>query len=72
MHGRLGGLLHHAFFRQNKWWFLDIRREAPSQTLLDVRDFLTKVCDELAEATRGSLLTHPEFTALVDEVLSEP
>ena len=72
MHGQLGEMLHMPFFRRNPYWYY---REALSEegyrSLTDFRRFLGDVEKELAEATSGQLLGYPQFTALVQRIVSD-
>ena len=72
MHGKLGGLLHFSFFRNNPDWY--VRTESSGQnarTLLDHRRLLDQAISELTRATAGTLLSHPRFEQTVADVLGE-
>lgn len=72
IHGRLGGLLHYNFFRNFPDW--NIRKSSPDdrlRTLLDHRKLLDLGIAELARATSGRLLSHPQFTEIVEGIIDE-
>jgi hypothetical protein len=71
-HARLGDYLHYTFFRNCEYWYLDCDMQPPVRTLRDHRRYLDEVAAELAEATRGLLLTHPKFTRMIEDALDEP
>lgn len=73
LHGRLGELLHHRFFIANPHW--SVRWPLPPggpRSLGNVRELLVEGMAGLEYATSGTLLGHPRFTALVQEVMEEP
>ena len=70
MHGRIGELLHFNVFKNSPDWFYNQRlNDIGSRSLLDIRDYLVNVADELKQANRGTLLIHPIFTKIVDAVV---
>jgi hypothetical protein len=72
MHGMLGEALHFAFFRRNpQWYYRDSIAEYGQRSLTDLRRFLGEVETELAEAVSGQLRGCPQFTASVEQALSE-
>ncbi len=71
LHGKLGGLLHFSFFRQNPDWPLRVNSRNPPRTLLDYRDLLVRTVDELTRATSGRLLSHPRFAEIVSDIVDE-
>lgn len=68
-HGKLGEMLHFKFFMKNENWFIMQRlsNKRGQKTLLNSRDFLDEVTNELQYATSGVLLSHPTFTKLMKE-----
>ena len=71
-HGKLGELLHYKFFLNNEHWLLKKPLGGtPHRSLADYRLFLAETVSGLEKATAGQLLGHPQFTAIVDELLSE-
>ena len=68
-HGRLGELLHAAFFEQHPFWWVRERLSPEGQSLTDVRAFLQIVFDQLAEANSGELLSPPVFRNWVEKEL---
>jgi hypothetical protein len=72
MHGQLGELLHFKFFRNNPHWYLKTAfGDGAERSLVDYRNFLNDVVAELQYATRGTLLHHPRFTQMVEELLED-
>lgn len=72
MHGQLGEILHFKFFRNNQYWYLKMKPNNESQkTLQNYRDLLGEVAVELETATSGNLLSHPMFTAMVQDVMKD-
>jgi hypothetical protein len=70
MHGQLGELLHFKFFRNNPYWYIRTAFSNGSErTLVDYRNLLRDVVAEMQYSTRGTLLTHPKFTEIVNELL---
>lgn len=68
-YGRLSDVLHYSFFPKRPGWMLRARSSTGSvETLLDARDIVALGIEQLALATRGTLLAHPRFTALVQEL----
>jgi hypothetical protein len=73
IHGQLGNLLHFTYFWNNQNWYLNRRLDAPGiPTLLHARDLVAQGVEELAKATSGSLLNHPNFAAAVEELNEIP
>jgi hypothetical protein len=71
MHGKLGEMLHYKFFRNNKNWMMKSRLQFGGKSLADFRVFLDEVANELAEATRGTLLGPAHFTGLIKQLIEE-
>lgn len=72
IHGKLGGLLHFKFFRNNPdWYHRSTSQGEKLHTLLDYRKMLDQAVSELTHATSGSLLSHPRFTEIVEEILGQ-
>ena len=72
IHGRLGELLHFNYFRKNPYWYVADRLDAPGlPTILHAHDLVEQGIGELAEATSGDLLSHPQFKAALAEVVAE-
>lgn len=72
IHGKIGEFLHFKFFLNNEHWL--IRKplgSSPHRSLMDCCTVLEDAVTELEQATAGTLLGHPQFTALVDELLNE-
>lgn len=72
IHGQLGELLHFKFFTNNENWFM--RKplgDNPHRSVADYLPLLKEGIAELQRATRGSLLSNPRFTELVEEVAKE-
>jgi hypothetical protein len=72
IHGKLGGLLHFNFFRENTEW--NYRKASPDnklRTLLDHRKLLDQGIAELTGATSGRLLSHPQFAKIVEGIIDE-
>lgn len=73
MHGQLGELLHYKFFEANPDWRIPERlSDGQGRSLVDCRDFLGEVADELRAAVTGTLLTHPSFSRVVGDILNDP
>lgn len=72
LHGKLGELLHYKFFLNNKDWQLkEPMGGQPNRSIGDFADLVDDGITQLAEATRGKLLSHMRFTEIVSEVLCE-
>jgi hypothetical protein len=72
IHGRLGELLHYNYFWKSPHWFIKKPwRPGSLSTLVDARRLLDEAANGLEQATRGSLLGHPQFKVLVDELEAE-
>lgn len=72
IHGQLGELLHYKFFVKNEHWlFRKPLGRNPHRSIPDFMVLLNEGVAELEQATAGKLLGNPQFTALVEEVLSE-
>jgi hypothetical protein len=72
IHGKLGGLLHFTFFRNNSNWYIrSTSKDGEFRTLLDYRRFLEQAVGELTYATSGRLLSHPRFTEIVADIVAE-
>jgi hypothetical protein len=72
MHGQLGEFLHYRFFAANPNWRVPERLEnGAGRTLIDCRDFLGEVAEELRKAVSGTLLSHPSFSRLVTDILDD-
>jgi hypothetical protein len=72
IHGRLGELLHFNFFLKNPHWYVAARDDTSGvPTLLHAQDLIEKGIDELAEATSGDLLTHPQFHSAVRRIVDD-
>jgi hypothetical protein len=72
IHGKLGELLHYKFFINNEHWV--IRKPLGGNPNHSIADFLPLLKEGIAElqlATSGSLLSHPQFTELVQQVAEE-
>jgi len=70
----LGELLHYKFFVKNEHWhFRKPLGRNPNRSIPDLMVLLNAGVAELEQATAGKLLGNPQsqFTALVEEVLSE-
>ena len=72
-HGKLGEILHHAIFRNNKHWYIrkELSPQSQEKSLVDFRIWLGKVSDKLEEANRGLLLNHPEFLEFIEKLEEE-
>jgi hypothetical protein len=72
VHGRLGELLHFNFFKKNPYWYMADRVDYPGlPTVLHAQDLVEQGIRELAEATSGTLLSHPRFKAAVEQVVED-
>jgi hypothetical protein len=72
LHGRLGELLHFNYFRKNPYWYMADRVDAPGlPTVLHAFDLVERAISELAEATSGALLSHPQFRRIVQQVVED-
>lgn len=72
IHGRLGELLHYNYFWNHEHWFIKKEwKPGTVETLFDARGLLLEGVDELKKATAGSLLSHPQFTLLVENLEAE-
>ncbi len=72
IHGKLGGLLHFSFFRNNSEWYIrTASNDEKIRTLLDHRKTLYQAVSELTRATSGSLLSHPRFTEIIKDIIDE-
>lgn len=70
IHGRLGELLHYKFFLNNPHWYMKQPLGGePNRSVADFVPLVEKGIAELARATSGTLLGHPRFTAIVQDVL---
>jgi hypothetical protein len=68
-YGRLSDVLHYSFFPKRPGWMVRARSSTGSvETLLDARDIVALGIEQLTLATRGTLLAHPRFTALVRDL----
>jgi hypothetical protein len=72
-HGMLGEILHFKFFKNNREWYLNSRlfEKYKVRSLLDYRDFIEQIAQELEAATRGDLLKHPVFDQFVEQIVEE-
>ena len=72
LQGRLGELLHFNYFRKNPYWYVTNRVDAPGlPTALNALDLVERGISELAEATSGALLSHPQFKRIVQQVVED-
>jgi hypothetical protein len=72
IHGRLGELLHYNYFWKHEHWFIKKNWKPGSvETLFDARGLLVEGIEELRHATTGTLLSHPQFKILVQELEAE-
>jgi hypothetical protein len=72
IHGRLGELLHFNFFIKNPYWYMADRVDYPGlPTVLHAQDLIEQGIRELAEATSGDLVSHPQFRAAVEHVIED-
>ena len=72
IHGQLGEVLHYKFFVKNEHWLFRMPLGGnPHRSIPDFLVLLNEGVAELEKATAGKLLGNPQFTALVEEVLSE-
>ena len=72
IHGRLGELLHYNYFWKHEHWYIKKEWKSGSmETLLDARGLLLEGIDEMRQATAGTLLSHPQFRTLVEELEAE-
>jgi len=74
-YGALGALLHSTFFTCKSYWYMKRKSTSSGRrdTMLDYRDFLITVSDELEKACRGLLGTPPVFfLEQIDQLNSEP
>ncbi len=72
IHGQLGNLLHFNYFTKNPYWYIADRTDAPGlPTVLHAQDLVECGISELAEATSGDLLSHPQFKQVVQELVQE-
>jgi hypothetical protein len=72
VHGRLGELLHFNYFRKNPYWYIADRTGSSGlATVLHALDLIEQGIAQLAEATSGTLLSHPRFKAAVQQFVEE-
>jgi hypothetical protein len=72
IHGRLGGLLHFNFFRENTDWnYRQKSSDNKFRTLLNHRQLLDQGITELTHATSGRLLSHPQFAEIIESIIDE-
>lgn len=72
IHGRIGELLHFKFFINNEHWLIRASLGgSPHRSIMDYCPLLEDAVAELEQATAGTLLGHPQFTRLVEDILNE-
>jgi hypothetical protein len=72
IHGRLGELLHYNYFWKHEHWYVNKEWKPGSvETIADARGLLLEGFEELTRATAGTLLSHPQFSTLVEELEAE-
>lgn len=70
IHGQLGEFLHHKYFQNYPYWNLRTSlNNGHHKTLVDQTRIVREGIDELAHTVSGSLLGHPIFTSLVEDIL---
>ena len=73
-YGKLSDMLHFRFFKSHKNWYYQKRLKGKigNWSLLDYRDLLVLISEELAKANSGLLLSPPIFQSGVDEGNTNP
>jgi hypothetical protein len=72
VHARLGTFLHYPYFWNEEAWYLRRHIEGGRgwPTLYHVRDFIEAGIQELNRACSGTLLAHPVFRVVVEELVA--